>query len=168
MISCEPISWVRKTAESNAPDEPAFISIGQKYVYGVRDSCIVNAYVVKTEEKAQVFARYCKNGYRHFPNGTSMNEVSMGLRLWINDKVDIISYSEDSSYAEIRFRNPFYEEQKSTRYRSLPFYTEYTPAVFLHDTTNYTLKICEPIFKTPGITIADRVVPGELGKYPKE
>jgi len=167
LVSCDPVSWVKKTAESSV-DESDFISIGQKYVYGIRDSCIVNGYAVKSKERAKRFVDFCNKGYRYYPNGTVLSKEPLGLYLWINDKVDIISYSEDYSFAEIRFRNPMYERKKEGRYRSLPYYTEYIPTVFLHDTTNYTLKICEPIIGTVNFDIGSRVVPDELKRYPEE
>lgn len=80
--------------------------VGSAYAYSCLDSCCVRAGALCNDEKyALKFSEYYKTGQLVLPNFTTSSNFRVTY-IDFNEKVEIIRYSDDSSYAEIRFYNP--------------------------------------------------------------
>lgn len=93
--------------------------VDHKYAYSILDSCITNVGALRNQEKyAQEYCKWYQNGILDFPDEIGLVEYQP-TPVPFNDKVSIIYYSEDSSYAKVQFSNPWkgmYENLYTNKY----------------------------------------------------
>ncbi len=82
-------------------------AIDQKYCYTLNEKCVTIGLAVEDEFSAKDYVGFYKSGVLKYPVGYV--KKSPAFKVSVHKKVDILRYSEDSSYVKIKFYNHDYD-----------------------------------------------------------